>query len=383
MFLTNISDFRKVFGPAWLVMMADVDAASIITAMQTGAVFKYEFILILVILIVPLYFICEVAGRVGAVTKQGLGELIRKHFSRKVSIALSFPMAITDFLSYLAEYAAIGVGLAVIGIPPLISLPVVYIIHILVLFKKEYKTAEKYLLAVSLVMFFAYIIFMSKGITSDFSLLPSNISKDFLFLIAANVGAVIMPFMLFYQTTATAKKDFHSVQATRIETLAGAVCSQLVMIAIVIVSAKLNTHLAIIDANSLRNAITGLGGTLTPLLFAAGLTAAGFLALIVISLASAWGVVESLGIKGNMWFKVYILESVPALIVVFLFQNLIGVILTLMVAMVFVLIGPVVAMGILAQNRKLMGKHALNRFDRFAYWGSVGSVIFCGLLAFL
>jgi Natural resistance-associated macrophage protein len=96
----HFSEVRNVFGPAWLVMMADVDAASVITAMQSGASFKYGLILILIALVIPLYFIMEVAGRVGAVTKRGLGELVRENFSRKLSIALSFPMAITDFLSY-------------------------------------------------------------------------------------------------------------------------------------------------------------------------------------------------------------------------------------------------------------------------------------------
>ncbi|MBI4973401.1 divalent metal cation transporter [Candidatus Roizmanbacteria bacterium] len=203
----KFAKLRKVFGPAWLVMMADVDAASIITAMQSGATFKYQFILILIALIIPLYFICEVAGRVGAVTKKGLGELIRENFSKKLSVALSFPMAITDLLSYVAEYVAIGVGLSMIGIPPIISLPVVYIVHIILVFKKEYKTTEKYLLIVSVVMLLSYIFFMMRGISFKYPLLPTNINRNFLFLIAANVGAVIMPFMLFYQTTATAKKD--------------------------------------------------------------------------------------------------------------------------------------------------------------------------------
>ena len=102
-------EVRNVFGPAWLVMMADVDAASVITAMQSGASFKYGLILILIALVIPLYFIMEVAGRVGAATKKGLGELVRENFSRKLAIALSFPMAITDFLSYVAEYAAMAV----------------------------------------------------------------------------------------------------------------------------------------------------------------------------------------------------------------------------------------------------------------------------------
>ena len=67
----------------------------------------------------------------------------------------------------------------------------------------------------------------------------------------------------------------------------------------------------------------------------------------------------------------------------FFFTNLIGLVLTLMVALIFVLIGPVVAMGVLAQKKKLMGKHALSMFDRIAFWGSVAVVVSCGLLAFV
>ncbi len=378
----NLSEIKKVFGPAWLVMMADVDAASIITAMQAGASFKYEFILILLALIVPLYFISEVAGRVGSVTRKGLGELVRENFSRRLSIILSFPMAITDFLSYVAEYAAIAVGFTIIGIPPIVSLPVIYVAHILLVFKKKYAAAERYLLLLSVVMLLSYLFFMGKAVPG-YSLIPEWHNSGFLFLIAANVGAVIMPFMLFYQTSATAKKEFHSVSATKIETLIGAVFSEIIMVAIIIVSAGLSASLKIGDAHALYSAILGLGGPYAPVIFALGLVAAGFLALVVISMASAWGVVESLGIKGDMWFKIYVLETLPAAIIPLFFGNLISLVLTLMVVLVFVLVGPVVIMGLLAQNRRLMKGHSLRGFGKLAFWGSVVAVVACGLLAFL
>lgn len=379
----NLSEIRKVFGPAWLVMMADVDAASVITAMQSGAEFKYAFILILLALTVPLYFIMEVAGRVGAATQKGLGELIRENFSKKLSVILSFPMAATDFFSYLAEYAAMAVGLHIVGIPPIISLPLIYVVHILIIFKKEYAKAEKYLLGVSLVLLFSYIFFMSRGVAGGYPLLPSNLSKDFLFLIAANVGAVVMPFMLFYQTTATAKKEYHSVKATRIETLVGAIFSEIIMVAIVIASVGLSPNITINDSHNLSSAIMGVGGTYAPYIFTIGLVSAGFLALVVISLASSWGVVESLGLKGDTWFKIYVVETLPAVILPFFITNLIGLVLNLMVALIFVLIGPVIVLGLLAQNKKLMGEHALSKFDRVAFWISVVLVIGSGLLALL
>jgi Mn2+/Fe2+ NRAMP family transporter len=380
----HLTEVRKVFGPAWLVMMADVDAASVITAMQSGASYKYGLILILLALIIPLYFIMEVAGRIGAVTKKGLGELVRENFSKRLSVILSLPMAVTDFLSYVAEYAAMAVGFKIIGIPPIVSLPTIYAIHILVVFKQEYEKAEKYLLGVSLVLLLAYIFFMARGVSLPFySLLPSKIDRDFLFLVAANVGAVVMPFMLFYQTTATAKKGYHSVKATRTETLIGAIFSEIIMVAIVFASVGLGQYIAISDNSSLSGAILNIGGTYAPYVFAIGLIAAGFLGLVVISLAGSWGVVEALNLKGNTWFKIYIAESLPAVMLVFFFNNLIGLVLTLMVALIFVLIGPVVAMGLLAQNKALMGTHALGTFDRIAFWGSVVVVVACGLLAFV
>jgi manganese transport protein len=380
----HFTEVRNVFGPAWLVMMADVDAASVITAMQSGASYKYELVLILLALIVPLYFIMEVAGRVGAATKKGLGELVRENFSKRTAIVLSLPMAITDFLSYVAEYAAMAVGLEIVGIPPIVSLPIIYAIHILVVFKQEYETAEKYLLGVSLVLLLAYIFFMARGMSAPYSsLIPTKIDKDFLFLVAANVGAVVMPFMLFYQTTATAKKGYHSVKATRTETFIGAIFSEIIMVAIVFASVGLSQNVAISNNTSLSAAILNVGGTYAPYVFAVGLVAAGFLGLIVISLAGSWGVVEALNLKGNTWFKIYVAESLPAVVLVFFFNNLIGLVLTLMVALIFVLIGPVVAMGLLAQNRTLMGQHALGTFDRIAFWGSVVIVVACGLLAFV
>ena len=79
----HFSEVRSVFGPAWLVMMADVDAASVISPMKSGAYFLFGLILILIALVIPLYFIMEVAGRVGAATIKGLGELVRENFARR------------------------------------------------------------------------------------------------------------------------------------------------------------------------------------------------------------------------------------------------------------------------------------------------------------
>ena len=72
----NLSSYIKFFGPAWLVMMADMDASSTIGAAETGAIFKYGLIWLLILLIIPLYLIQETSGIIGVSTERGLGEVI-------------------------------------------------------------------------------------------------------------------------------------------------------------------------------------------------------------------------------------------------------------------------------------------------------------------
>ena len=69
----SVGRFASSFGPAWLVMIADVDAASIITAAETGAMYNYGLIWLLLVLIIPLFFIQEAAGKDWCRYPQGVG----------------------------------------------------------------------------------------------------------------------------------------------------------------------------------------------------------------------------------------------------------------------------------------------------------------------
>jgi manganese transport protein len=113
----------------------------------------------------------------------------------------------------------------------------------------------------------------------------------------------------------------------------------------------------------------------------AGLVAAAFLALVVISLGSAWGVTEALGLPQKSVFWIYAAESLPAVFVPLLFPQLITLILALMVAMVFVLIVPGVLLGVLASDRRVMAANASSGVWRWAYWSSLAFVVSTGVLA--
>ena len=378
----SISDVMRAFGPAWLVMIADVDAASVVTAAETGAIFHYGLIWLLIVLTVPLFFIQEASGRIGAVTHKGLGEIVRENYSRKVALLAAVPMALTDVLTYIAEYLGIALGLGLLGIPVVVSVTMTYVLHVVLVYKRKYAVVEKVMLGMSAVLLLSY--FASLVMRGSMSYSPFYISSSpmFLFIVAANAGAVVMPFMPFYQASATAEKKLATVQSSRIETLLGAVVSEVLMVIIVMVSSGLDHGLDFFTEQQLSLGLTNIAGRYAPLLFGVGLFAASFLALVVISLGSAWGVVEAIGWHRNRAFVIYFLESIPAVIVTLMLSgNLLTSILNLMVAFVFVLIAPAVMMGLIASNPRIMGVHASRGVWKIAYWLSLIFVVILGVIS--
>jgi len=376
----------KVWGPAWLVMIADVDAASVITAAQTGSVYGTKLIWFLLLLIIPLFIIQELAGRVGAVTGKGLGELIRENYSKRIAIFAAVPMAIVDIISYVIEYTGAAIGFQILGISPIVSVPIIFIAHILIVYKRKYADAEKPLLIISVLFAISWVVSAFLTARNGIQVTPFyfSASTGFFFLLAANIGAVIMPFMLFYQASATAEKGItaKNLWAVRLETAIGAIVSELIMIAIVIATIGVNKDsLDFASPGILSQGLSSVAGTFAPYVFGIGLIAASFIALIVISLGSSWGFVEAMGWGRKYWFKVYLIESIPALVVPMLALNLINMALNLMVLQIAVFVGPAITLGLIASNKKLMGRYSLKGFNKIIYWTFFILIVATGIVS--
>ena len=384
----RMGHIAKTWGPAWLVMIADVDAASAITAAETGAQYGTKLMWFLMLLTLPLYVIQEVAGRVGAVTGRGLGELIRENYSRRTAMVCALPMALVDVISYVVEYTGIAVGFEMMGVPPVVSVPIAFLAHVIVVYKRKYAEAEKPLLAISAVFTVVWIVAAFLTSRNGIVVTPFyfSTSSDFVFMLAANIGAVIMPFMLFYQVSATAEKGTgrDSLWAVRFETLVGALFSELIMVAIAVSAIGINsTALDFTSPRVLSQSLASVAGHFAPYAFGAGLISASFIALIVISLGSSWGVTEAVGWGRKHWFKVYLVESIPAVIIPLFSYNLVKLALNLMVLQIVVLIAPAVILGIIASNRKLMDKHALGPVNKAVYWGTILLIFGTGVVSML
>jgi manganese transport protein len=287
--------------------------------------------------------------------------------------------------SYVAEFTGIAIGFQILGIPPVLSLSVVYVTYLLIVWKRRYATVERFLLAVSVVLIVSYaasLILREFPPIHEYIFFFWSWEPPFLYMLAATAGAVVMPFMLFYQASATAEKRVKSIWNSRLETLIGAVASEVGMVVILLATIGLNG--SVIETNSpreLSRALSLLAGPFAPYVFASGLIAASFLALVVISLGSAWGVAEAIGWGRQRFFWIYLVESLPALFVPMLFPNLFNLAIGLMVLFVFVLLGPGIMVGLIAAKKQVMGKLASNSVWNVVYWASLAIVVASGFIA--
>ena len=371
----SLRSLLKSWGPAWLVMMSGVDAASVIAAAENGALYGTGMIWLLLVLIIPLFVIQETAGRIGLVIGKGLGELARKKFGGHNAVIVSFPMAVANVLCYSLEYVGIALGFAMFGIAPVVSIPLVFAANLVLVYKRKYASIEKVLIAISIVLILSYGISgylrIAKGTGIQFTPFYFSGAPVFLFLVAVNIGSTIAPYMLFFQPSATAEKGIgpKNLRGMRVETLIGAIVSELIVITIGIASIGVNSgSIGLASPNTLSNALASVVGSFSPYLFGLGLISASFLALIVISLGSTWGVSEALGHNRKNSFRVYVIESIAGVVVSLLPFGLVNMALSLLALDVIILIGPGLVLGLVASDTKLMGKYSLHGLNLWIYW---------------
>ncbi len=303
-----------VFGPGLVVMLADTDVGSIITAAKSGVRFGYRMLSQQLLLIPVLYIIQELTVRLGIFTGRGHGELIRDQFGRFWAWVSAAGLGIATVGALLTEFAGVaGVG-ELYDIPRVVSVGLAAVALLAVVLTGSYRRVERAAIAVGLFEFVFFIVAWaahpSLGDMARQSLdIPAR-NGEFWFLTAANVGAVIMPWMVFYQQSAVADKKLRPEHfaAARWDTAFGAIITQLVMAAVLIACAAtlgIRNHDTTLDTvGDISHALTPfLGVPMGKLVFSAGILGAGLVAAIVVSLAFAWGLGEVAGYRRSLELK--------------------------------------------------------------------------------
>lgn len=157
-----------------------------------------------------LYVVQEITVRLGIVTGQGHGALIRARFGRFWALVSAGSLFVSAIGALLTEFAAVaGVG-QLFGVSPWATIPIATAFLLGIGLTGSYTRVERIGIAVGLaeLAFFAAMVMSHprmSSVLSGLTAMPLRHSS-YLMLLAANIGAVIMPWMVFYQQGAVIGK---------------------------------------------------------------------------------------------------------------------------------------------------------------------------------
>jgi NRAMP (natural resistance-associated macrophage protein)-like metal ion transporter len=303
--------FLAVLGPGLVVMLADTDVGSIVTAGQSGVRWGYKLLLLQVVLMPVVYVVQELTVRLGIFTGKGHCELIRERFGPAWAWISVTGLGVAAAGALLTEYSGVAAVGELFGVPRVISLALAAGFLLVLVWTGSYRRVERIALAVGLFelvfLWIAYKAHPHAGeLVAELMHAPMR-DREYLHLVAANIGAVIMPWMIFYQQSAVAEKRLRPEQYTsaRWDTALGAMVTQVVMAAVLVATAatvgKVNPNGNLSTVGDMSNALTPfLGPEMGRLIFSLGILGAGLVAAIVVSLAVAWGFGEVAGYKHSL-----------------------------------------------------------------------------------
>lgn len=299
---SNFFSMRLV-GPGLLVCLADTDAGCLIVAAQSGARWGYSLLLLQVILIPILFLAQELTVRLGIYTKQGHTACIKQHFGPFwcwFTVSFLIIECIGAMISEMSGVAAIAElwGMSRVAATLLAAAGISGIV-----LSCTYKQIE----AIGVI----FGLFELTFVLSMFLYHPDPMEvfrgslkfhedPEYVGLISANIGAVIMPWMIYFQQSAVVARRLTSPEdlaEERAHTFIGSCLTQLVMIGMLVTLAAAN------PGNTDLEGVTDIVDALSPVLGASSakiLVSLGFVggslcAAFVVSLAAAWALCEAMG----------------------------------------------------------------------------------------
>ena len=392
--LKTIRLYLMIAGPGIIVMVADNDAGGITTYTATGAQYGFHLIWFLILLGPVAYYVQEMTVRLGAVTKRGHAEAIFHSFGAFWGWFSLVDLVFLDWLTMITEFIGMTAAMSIFGVPPIVTVIVAWILMGTMVLQGRYWTWEKAALVFcGLNLIYIPAAFMinppvDKILHGSFipHLPPGGFTNALFFLLMANIGTTIAPWMIFFQQSAVVDKGMQEKDMLwgKIDTGVGSLLTVIVAAGCVILTATLLPGQMIDDAATAALRFMPINHYVGALL-AIGLFDAGFLGAICISLASSWAFGEVFGwahslnhkVKEAPWFYAYYFFDLLLAGTVVLIPRAPLVLITLFVQVIAVTLLPaaLVFLILLLNNEETMGQYKNTWFQNVANIGIVVVII--------
>jgi Mn2+/Fe2+ NRAMP family transporter len=292
-------------------MVGENDGPSMISYATTGATYGLGFFLPFTLLTFAMAVVVqEMSMRVGAVTHRGYGQLVLERFGRLWGWFSAGDLVFTNLVTLIAEFVAIRVGLSYFGLGSGVAALLGVVLVVFTLSGGRYWRWERIALGMAVfngLFLVAALLTRPHWGTVGHALLaaspfPGGSLNTLLLLLASTVGATVTPWMIFFQTSASADKGLTpaDLRHGRYDTAAGAVLAAIFGLGALIAGAALFGHggasIAGLAGAGFPGALKLVSGNAVATLFALGLIEAGAVAILTISASTGYAVGESLGV---------------------------------------------------------------------------------------
>ncbi|MFA6098821.1 MAG: divalent metal cation transporter [Patescibacteria group bacterium] len=386
--------FVSVVGPGIISANADNDAGGITTYTYVGAHFGTKMLWVLLLVTISLAVTQEMGVRLGIVTRQGLGGIIRENFGIRWTTFAMVTMLVANVGTVIAEFAGIAAAFSIIGVSKYIAVPLAGLIIWFILYKGSFRTTQKIFLIFSAF----YIVYIINGfvIKPDFGQAVSSLfipqiewTSPFLLTMIALIGTTITPWGQFFIQSYVVDKGLaiKHYRAERAEVFMGAFITDIVSFFIIICAAATlyKFGIQINDAGDAAIALRPLAGGMAQLLFAFGLFSASMLGAFILPTTTAYAFCEAFGWEsgfnttwknGRAFYTIILgtiiisglfvlIPHIPLVRVMILSQDLNGILLP------FILIFVVKILN----NKRIMGKHVNKPIGNIVSWLTIGGII--------
>ncbi len=295
-----------LLGPGILVMIADNDAGGVITYAQTGATYGIGFFLpAIAVGGVIAYLVQEMTVRLGAVTHRGHAEMIWGRYGSFWGWFSLIDLVIANILTLVTEFIGITVGMSVFGVPPAASVVAALVVDAAILLGLRYYAWER----ISLWIAVGNLVFVPLALMAhphwnavvaafhDWAV-PGGFTAVFLFVVLANFGTTIAPWMLFFQQSSVVDKGMTAadIRHGQWDTALGTVAMVVVAIAIIVVTGTWAFGRPGASNYEIEQILEIVGrhlGRTGEDLFALGLVEAGTIASIALTASTSWAMGEA------------------------------------------------------------------------------------------
>lgn len=331
--MPSIKNFFKNLGPGVVTGASDDDPSGIATYSQGGAQFGFSFLWLALFQYPMMTAIQEMCARIGLVTGAGLGNALRKQFSRKVVFPITTLLLIANTINIGVDIGAMALSTNLI-FPQIPAFVIALCFTGLIIGAEIFIPYKKYVKILKYLAFslFAYVltaIIVGGNIHEIIlaSIIPHvEFNATFAMMFVAIFGTTISPYLFFWQTSEEAEEDVaknkisdvgigtpkiskREIKTMRLDVIIGMGFSQLIMWFIILTTAGTLHAGGITNITTAEEAAKALeplvqtfpySGQISKIIFALGIVGVGLLAIPVLAGSSAYALSDGFGWKQGL-----------------------------------------------------------------------------------